>query len=78
MTSQTLDKGNGIEVLEEAIKAIEVSIKAAGGNLVVKMAPKGTQKTADSLAQAADCLVAGGKEKLFTPMYLMVGRKPKT
>lgn len=44
---------------------------------VVKLAPKGTQKTADSLAKAADCLVAGGKEKLFTPMYLMVGRKPK-
>ncbi|KAI7291555.1 hypothetical protein KC315_g19649, partial [Hortaea werneckii] len=42
----------------------------------VSLAPKGTQKTADSLALAADCLVAGGKEKLFTPMYLMVGRKP--
>ncbi|KIW08298.1 uncharacterized protein PV09_01216 [Verruconis gallopava] len=39
--------------------------------------PHGTAKTADSLALAADCLVAGGKEKLFTPMYLMVGRKPK-
>jgi len=39
--------------------------------------PKGTQKTADSLAKAADCLVAGGKEKLFTPMYLMVARKPE-
>lgn len=38
--------------------------------------PKGTQKTADSLAWAADCLVAGGKEHLFTPMYLMVARKP--
>ena len=44
---------------------------------MVGVAPKGTQKTADSLALAADCLVAGGKEKLFTPMYLMVGRKPK-
>ncbi|KAK5108955.1 Delta(24)-sterol C-methyltransferase [Meristemomyces frigidus] len=42
----------------------------------IKLAPKGTQKTADSLALAADSLVAGGKEKLFTPMYLMVGRKP--
>ncbi len=41
----------------------------------VKLAPAGSQKTGDSLAQAADCLVAGGKEKLFTPMYLMVGRK---
>ena len=40
-------------------------------------APKGTQKTADSLARAADCLVAGGQKKLFTPMYLMVARKPK-
>ncbi|KAH0255964.1 hypothetical protein KCU71_g22008, partial [Aureobasidium melanogenum] len=40
------------------------------------LAPKGTQKTADSLAVAADALVAGGREKLFTPMYLMVGRKP--
>lgn len=43
----------------------------------IGLAPKGTQKTADSLAVAADSLVAGGKEKLFTPMYLMVGRKPK-
>ncbi|CAK1360050.1 Sterol 24-C-methyltransferase erg-4 [Cercospora beticola] len=43
---------------------------------MVGMAPRGTQKTADSLALAADCLVAGGREKLFTPMYLMVGRKP--
>jgi len=44
---------------------------------VIGLAPKGTQKTADSLAKAADCLVAGGKDKLFTPMYMMVGRKPK-
>ncbi|KAF2843442.1 hypothetical protein M501DRAFT_926552 [Patellaria atrata CBS 101060] len=43
---------------------------------MVGLAPKGTQKTADSLAVAADALVAGGKEKLFTPMYLMVARKP--
>ncbi|KAF2231643.1 putative sterol 24-c-methyltransferase [Viridothelium virens] len=41
------------------------------------IAPKGTQKTADSLAVAADCLVSGGQKKLFTPMYLMVARKPK-
>ncbi|TQS34327.1 hypothetical protein Golomagni_05294 [Golovinomyces magnicellulatus] len=40
------------------------------------LAPEGTQKTADSLAMGADCLVTGGKEKLFTPMYLMIARKP--
>ena len=39
--------------------------------------PKGTKKTADSLARAADCLAAGGREHLFTPMYLMVARKPE-
>ncbi len=43
---------------------------------MIKLAPQGTQKTANSLAKAADCLVAGGAEKLFTPMYLMVARKP--
>lgn len=43
----------------------------------IGLMPRGTQKTADSLAVAADCLVAGGEKKLFTPMYLMVGRKPE-
>lgn len=50
---------------------------AVGGLERVGIAPKGTKRTADSLGYAADCLVAGGKEKLFTPMYLMVARKPK-
>ncbi|KAF2500221.1 hypothetical protein BU16DRAFT_614008 [Lophium mytilinum] len=50
--------------------------KFVGGLEMIGIAPRGTQKTADSLAVAADCLVAGGKEKLFTPMYLMVARKP--
>jgi sterol 24-C-methyltransferase len=43
---------------------------------MIGVAPKGSQKTADSLALAGDSLVAGGREKLFTPMYLMVARKP--
>lgn len=50
--------------------------KFVGALEMIRVAPRGTQKTADSLALAADCLVAGGKEKLFTPMYLMVARKP--
>lgn len=40
------------------------------------LAPRGTRKTAESLGEAADALVEGGKRGLFTPMYLMVGRKP--
>ena len=51
--------------------------KLVGALEVVGIASKGTQKTADSLARAADALVAGGKEKLFTPMYLMIARKPE-
>ncbi|KAK4222328.1 sterol 24-C-methyltransferase erg-4 [Podospora fimiseda] len=38
---------------------------------MIGLAPKGTKKTADSLAKAADALVAGAKLDLFTPMYLM-------
>lgn len=50
--------------------------KILGVGETLRVMPAGTQKTADSLALAADCLVAGGKQKLFTPMYLMVARKP--
>ncbi|GJC83302.1 sterol 24-C-methyltransferase erg-4 [Colletotrichum liriopes] len=42
----------------------------------LKLAPPGMMKMSDSLCVAADALVLGGKEKIFTPMYLMVGRKP--
>ncbi len=51
--------------------------KFIGVGEALRLMPRGTQKTADSLALAADCLVEGGKQKLFTPMYLMVARKPK-
>ena len=44
---------------------------------LVGLAPKGTKKTADALATGGDGLVAGAKKGLFTPMYLMVGRKPE-
>lgn len=50
--------------------------KFIGGLETVGVAPAGTQKTADALALAADSLVAGAKENLFTPMYLMIARKP--
>ena len=42
----------------------------------IRLAPPGMVKTSDSLCAAAEALVRGGKEKLFTPMYLMVGQKP--
>lgn len=50
--------------------------KFIGVGEILRVMPRGTQKTADSLAVAANCLVAGGQQKLFTPMYLMVARKP--
>ena len=51
--------------------------KFIGVGETLRAMPQGTQKTADSLAYAADNLVAGGKQKLFTPMYLMVAKKPQ-
>lgn len=42
----------------------------------LRIAPAGTRDTAEELSGAAECLVEGGRLGLFTPMYLMVGRKP--
>lgn len=50
--------------------------KFVGGMETIGLLPKGSQKTADSLAVAADNLVRGGRMKLFTPMFLMVAKKP--
>jgi len=42
----------------------------------MKMLPTGTHDVGEALKLAATALVAGGQEKLFTPMMLFVGRKP--
>jgi len=52
LTSQTLDKNIGINVLEEAIKDIAANIKNAGGSCVVKMAPKAVTENGDAELQA--------------------------
>ncbi|KAH9941157.1 delta-sterol C-methyltransferase [Epithele typhae] len=39
--------------------------------------PKGTFEVGETLKIAADALVKSGREKLFTPMYLVVSRKPE-
>lgn len=44
----------------------------------VRVAPPGTARTAHELSLGADSLVAGGKEGLFTPMYLMIAKKSTT
>ncbi|RFU30434.1 hypothetical protein B7463_g5899, partial [Scytalidium lignicola] len=54
----------------------EVAHRFFGLLEAVHILPPGTRKTAESLGRAADALVEGGRKKLFTPMYLMVGRKP--
>ncbi|KAH6718832.1 putative sterol 24-c-methyltransferase [Leptodontidium sp. MPI-SDFR-AT-0119] len=54
----------------------EISHQAFRAGEKVGMIPPGTQKIADSMAKAGDAMVAAGKAKLFTPMYLMVARKP--
>ena len=44
----------------------------------VRLLPAGTRQTAESLAKGADALVLGAKKRLFTPMYLMIAKKPST
>lgn len=41
----------------------------------IGMVPKGTFDVGESLKTAADALVAGGRDHLFTPMALWVARK---
>ncbi len=52
MTSMTLDKEQGIEVMNQAIEAIGVVIRAKGGSLDVKMAPKAVTLREESELQA--------------------------
>ena len=42
----------------------------------VGIAPKGSVRVSKFLEKGADGLVAGGKLDIFTPMFLVVGRKP--
>ena len=42
----------------------------------LRLAPAGTAQTARELSHGADALVAGARLGLFTPMYLMVAKKP--
>lgn len=44
----------------------------------VRLAPSGSRDVSQMLIRSADCLVEGGKRDLFTPMLLLVGRKPES
>ncbi|KAG9104866.1 Delta(24)-sterol C-methyltransferase [Ceratobasidium sp. 370] len=44
---------------------------------MIGLVPKGTYDVGEALKTAADALVRGGQQKLFTPMYLVVSRKPE-
>ncbi|KAI9778956.1 MAG: hypothetical protein M1839_007767 [Geoglossum umbratile] len=52
LTSQCIEKATGIATLEEAIKEIDKSIKAAGGGCMIKMAPKAVTENDDAELQA--------------------------
>lgn len=52
LTSQCLDKTQGIALLEQAIKDIDATITKAGGGCVVKMHPKAVTEHDDAELQA--------------------------
>ncbi|THH14408.1 hypothetical protein EW146_g5919 [Bondarzewia mesenterica] len=43
----------------------------------IGLLPKGTYDVGEALKVAASSLVKGGQQKLFTPMYLVISRKPR-
>ena len=47
-----MDKTLGIQVLEDAIKAVEKSIEGNGGQCATKMAPKAVTESDDAELQA--------------------------
>lgn len=51
LTNQSLDKNQGIQMLEAAIENIAAKIKEAGGNCAVKMAPKAVTEQDDAMLQ---------------------------
>lgn len=52
LSCSTTDKNHGIQLLEQAIQSATVSIRSAGGDCVVKMAPKAVDKSDDAELQA--------------------------
>lgn len=52
LSCHTIDKNHGIALLEDAIQSLTSNIRAAGGDCVVKMAPKAVDKSDDAELQA--------------------------
>lgn len=52
LTSQCLEKTQGIAILEQAIQAIKDNIRKNGGNCEVRMAPKAVTENDDAELQA--------------------------
>lgn len=52
ISTQALDKHQGVALLEKAIEKVAQSIEAAGGNIKITMAPKAVTATEDAQLQA--------------------------
>lgn len=52
ISTQALDKNQGVALLEKAIEKVAASIEAAGGNIKITMAPKAVTATEDAQLQA--------------------------
>ena len=56
LTTQTLDKNKGIQVLNDAIEVAEQTIKSHKGNFKVKEAPRTVSERDDLLLQSKVCI----------------------
>jgi len=72
----TLEAGCSFENLPQSYVATVVTHIMCTAMEKVGMAPKGTVRAHDILIEGRDGLVAAGRLGIFTPMLLVIGRKP--
>jgi len=78
--SGNLSYANNAWDLLSALKKNRWSVKLVSGVLgllsSVGIAPMGAKKMLDVMGKGADALVTAGNQEIFTPMYLLLARKP--
>lgn len=74
---ETLQSGCSIESFPQSRVAIFCTDKLCRVMESIGLAPKGTTKAHEILIEARDGLVAGGELGIFTPMLMVICRKPK-
>jgi sterol 24-C-methyltransferase len=66
-----------LSTLKKSWWGVRLASLFLGSLSMLGIAPAGAKKMLDTMGKGADALVASGQQGIFTPMYLLVARKPK-